>query len=91
MEVAPMDQIGKIKQEILDRTDDQASRSISHGKVLINKELRFEISQIVILASKISNPRIVSVKYHLCLINIRLASVGNAKPYLIAKKEFRHR
>ncbi|TAF52883.1 MAG: succinate dehydrogenase/fumarate reductase iron-sulfur subunit, partial [Oscillatoriales cyanobacterium] len=35
MEVAPMDQIGKIKQEILDRHDDQASRSIRHRKVLI--------------------------------------------------------
>jgi succinate dehydrogenase / fumarate reductase iron-sulfur subunit len=36
MEVAPMDQIGKIKQEILDRKDDQASRSIRHRKVLID-------------------------------------------------------
>jgi succinate dehydrogenase / fumarate reductase iron-sulfur subunit len=36
MEVAPMDQIGKIKQEILDRKDAQASRSIRHRKVLIN-------------------------------------------------------
>ena len=36
MDVAPMDQIGKIKQEILDRKDDQASRSIRHRKVLIN-------------------------------------------------------
>lgn len=35
MEVAPMDQIGKIKQEILDRKDEQASRSIRHRKVLI--------------------------------------------------------
>lgn len=35
MEVAPMDQIGKIKQEILDRKDNQASRSIRHRKVLI--------------------------------------------------------
>lgn len=36
MEVAPMDQIGKIKQEILDRKDRQASRSIRHRKVLID-------------------------------------------------------
>ncbi len=36
MGVAPMDQIGKIKQEILDRKDDQASRSIRHRKVLID-------------------------------------------------------
>jgi succinate dehydrogenase / fumarate reductase iron-sulfur subunit len=36
MEVAPMDQIGKIKQEILDRKDDQASRQIRHRKALIN-------------------------------------------------------
>jgi succinate dehydrogenase / fumarate reductase iron-sulfur subunit len=36
MEVAPMDQIGKIKQEILDRKDDQASRQIRHRKTLIN-------------------------------------------------------
>ncbi|NEQ71757.1 MAG: succinate dehydrogenase/fumarate reductase iron-sulfur subunit [Okeania sp. SIO2D1] len=36
MEVAPMDQIGKIKQEILDRQDKQASRSIRHRKVLID-------------------------------------------------------
>lgn len=36
MAVAPMDQIGKIKQEILDRNDDQASRSIRHRKVLID-------------------------------------------------------
>ncbi|NJK75649.1 MAG: succinate dehydrogenase/fumarate reductase iron-sulfur subunit [Microcoleus sp. SU_5_6] len=35
MEVAPMDQIGKIKQEILDRKDAQASRQIRHRKVLI--------------------------------------------------------
>jgi succinate dehydrogenase / fumarate reductase iron-sulfur subunit len=35
MEVAPMDQIGKIKQEILDRKDDQANRSVRHRKVLI--------------------------------------------------------
>ncbi len=31
-----MDQIGKIKQEILDRKDDQASRQIRHRKILIN-------------------------------------------------------
>ncbi len=36
MGVAPMDQIGKIKQEILDRKDAQASRSIRHRKVLID-------------------------------------------------------
>lgn len=36
MDVAPMDQIGKIKQEILPRHDDQASRSIRHRKVLID-------------------------------------------------------
>lgn len=36
MDVAPMDQIGKIKQEILDRKDDQASRQIRHRKVLID-------------------------------------------------------
>jgi len=36
-----MDQIGKIKQEILARKDEPASRSIRRGKVLINKELRF--------------------------------------------------
>jgi succinate dehydrogenase / fumarate reductase iron-sulfur subunit len=36
MEVAPMDQIGKIKQEILERKDDQASRQIRHRKTLIN-------------------------------------------------------
>lgn len=35
MEVAPMDQIGKIKGEILDRKDAQDSRSIRHRKVLI--------------------------------------------------------
>jgi succinate dehydrogenase / fumarate reductase iron-sulfur subunit len=35
MEVAPMDQIGKIKQEVLDRQDDQANRSVRHRKVLI--------------------------------------------------------
>jgi len=36
MEVAPMDQIGKIKQEILHRQDATASRSIRHRKVLID-------------------------------------------------------
>jgi succinate dehydrogenase / fumarate reductase iron-sulfur subunit len=36
MDVAPMEQIGKIKQEILDRKDDQASRQIRHRKVLID-------------------------------------------------------
>ncbi len=36
MEVAPLDQIGKIKQEILACKDDQASRPIRHRKVLIN-------------------------------------------------------
>ena len=36
MEVAPMDQIGKIKQEILQRKDAQASRSIRHRKVLVD-------------------------------------------------------
>ncbi|MBE9128329.1 MULTISPECIES: succinate dehydrogenase/fumarate reductase iron-sulfur subunit [unclassified Coleofasciculus] len=35
MDVAPMDQIGKIKQEILSRKDKQESRSIRHRKVLI--------------------------------------------------------
>ncbi len=36
MDVAPMDQIGKIKGEILDRTSAQTSRSIRHRKVLID-------------------------------------------------------
>ncbi len=36
MEVAPMDQIGKIKSEILARNDGQTSRSIRHRKVLID-------------------------------------------------------
>jgi succinate dehydrogenase / fumarate reductase, iron-sulfur subunit len=36
MEVAPMDQIGKIKAKILDRTSAQSSRSIRHRKVLID-------------------------------------------------------
>lgn len=36
MEVAPLDQITKIKQEILDRQDEQASRAVRHRKVLID-------------------------------------------------------
>jgi succinate dehydrogenase / fumarate reductase, iron-sulfur subunit len=36
MEVAPMDQIGKIKREILDRQDAQTNRSVRHRKVLID-------------------------------------------------------
>lgn len=36
MEVAPMEQIGKIKQQILERKDAQSSRSIRHRKVLID-------------------------------------------------------
>ncbi len=36
MEVAPMDQIGKIKNEILAQTHEQPSRSIRHRKTLIN-------------------------------------------------------
>lgn len=36
MEVAPMEQIGKIKQEVLDRQTDQANRSVRHRKVLID-------------------------------------------------------
>jgi len=36
MDVAPMDQIGHIKQEILSREDAQVSRAIRHRKVLIN-------------------------------------------------------
>ena len=36
MDVAPMDQIGKIKQEILDRKTAQDSRPIRHRKVLID-------------------------------------------------------
>ncbi len=35
MEVAPMEQISKIKQEILNRQDDQSSRPVRHRKVLI--------------------------------------------------------
>lgn len=36
MDVQPMDKIGKIKDEILDRKDAQASRPIRHRKVLID-------------------------------------------------------
>ena len=36
MDVAPMDQIGKIKQEILDRQTGQTNRSVRHRKVLID-------------------------------------------------------
>lgn len=36
MEVAPMDQIGKIKREILDRQGEQTNRSVRHRKVLID-------------------------------------------------------
>ena len=36
MDVAPMEQISKIKQEILDRKDNQASRQVRHRKVLID-------------------------------------------------------
>jgi succinate dehydrogenase / fumarate reductase iron-sulfur subunit len=36
MEVAPMDQISKIKQQILDRKDAQSSRSVRHRKVLVD-------------------------------------------------------
>lgn len=36
MGVEPMEQIGKIKSEILSRADDQASRPIRHRKVLID-------------------------------------------------------
>ncbi len=36
MEVAPMDQIGHIKQEILNRKDSQDSRAVRHRKVLID-------------------------------------------------------
>ncbi|MFM7428239.1 MAG: succinate dehydrogenase/fumarate reductase iron-sulfur subunit [Elainella sp.] len=35
MGVAPMEQISKIKQEILDRKDEQSSRPVRHRKVLI--------------------------------------------------------
>lgn len=36
MEVAPMEQIGQIKQQILERQDAQSSRSVRHRKVLID-------------------------------------------------------
>ncbi|HHP7244994.1 MAG TPA: succinate dehydrogenase/fumarate reductase iron-sulfur subunit [Elainellaceae cyanobacterium] len=36
MDVAPMDQIGEIKQEILDRKGAEVSRSVRHRKVLID-------------------------------------------------------
>ncbi len=36
MEVAPMDQISHLKEEILDRNDAQSSRAIRHRKVLID-------------------------------------------------------
>jgi succinate dehydrogenase / fumarate reductase, iron-sulfur subunit len=36
MGVAPMEQISKIKQEILDRQDEQSSRPVRHRKVLID-------------------------------------------------------
>jgi len=36
MDVEPMEQIGKIKQEILDRKDAQTSRQIRHRKVMID-------------------------------------------------------
>jgi succinate dehydrogenase / fumarate reductase iron-sulfur subunit len=36
MEVAPMDQIGKIKQELLDRKTEQDSRPVRHRKVLVD-------------------------------------------------------
>lgn len=36
MEVAPMDQIGRIKQQILDRKDASDSRSVRHRKVLVD-------------------------------------------------------
>jgi len=36
MEVAPMEQISKIKQEVLDRQDAQTSRPVRHRKVLID-------------------------------------------------------
>jgi succinate dehydrogenase / fumarate reductase iron-sulfur subunit len=35
MEVAPMDRIGKIKQEILARKSDDSSRPIRHRKVSV--------------------------------------------------------
>lgn len=36
MEVAPMDQISKIKQEVLHRTDAQTSRAVRHRKTLVS-------------------------------------------------------
>jgi succinate dehydrogenase / fumarate reductase iron-sulfur subunit len=36
MEVAPMDQIGKIKEEVLQRQDAQVNRSVRHRKVLVD-------------------------------------------------------
>ena len=36
MDVAPMDQIGRIKRQILDRKTAQDSRSVRHRKVLVN-------------------------------------------------------
>ncbi len=36
LEVAPLDQIGKIKQKILERKDAQDSRSIRHRKVMVD-------------------------------------------------------
>jgi len=36
MDVAPLDQISNIKQQILDRHDEQSSRSIRHRKVLVD-------------------------------------------------------
>lgn len=36
MEVAPLDQISKIKSEILERKNDQDNRAIRHRKVLVN-------------------------------------------------------
>ncbi len=36
MEVAPMEQISKIKQQILERQDAQSSRSVRHRKVLVD-------------------------------------------------------
>ena len=36
MDVAPMEQISKLKQEILVRKDDQASRPVRHRKVLVS-------------------------------------------------------
>jgi succinate dehydrogenase / fumarate reductase iron-sulfur subunit len=36
MEVAPMDQIGRVKQQILERKEASDSRSVRHRKVLVN-------------------------------------------------------